>query len=194
MAPADVEAAIAKLAAPPPPGSPYALPVPGTERENRTPVYRHWRFRDGPLLETFEPSVRTLHDIFESSAKHRANKPFLGWRPWDPATKTWEPKYVWMTYAEAAERRKNLGAGIVELHQRIGVTAEKYGVGLWAQNRPEWELTGNVGVRPQALAPPTANVHTSTDPPHLQSLPSSPSPSGPFRCTRLLDQKLASIS
>ncbi|KAK4121782.1 acetyl-CoA synthetase-like protein [Parathielavia appendiculata] len=137
----DTQAYIATLATPPPPGAPYALPIPGTERPNRTPIYRHWRFQNGPLLETFDPAHRTIHDLFEYSVSQHPNNRCLGWRPWNPTTKTWEPKYVWMTYAEVAERRKNFGAGIVELHHRLGVTEDKYGVGLWAQNRPEWQIT-----------------------------------------------------
>jgi hypothetical protein len=47
-----------------------------------------------------------------------------------------------MTYQEVADRRKNLGAGIAELHRQVGITTEKYGVGLWSQNRPEWQIAG----------------------------------------------------
>jgi long-chain acyl-CoA synthetase len=130
------------LATPPPPGSPYALPIPGTERPDRTPIYRHWRFQSGPLLETLDPAVQTFHDIFEASVARVPTNRCLGWRPWNATTKTWEPKYVWMTYEEVAERRKNFGAGIVELHHRIGMKEDKYPVGLWAQNRPEWQITG----------------------------------------------------
>ncbi|KIH91547.1 long-chain acyl-CoA synthetase [Sporothrix brasiliensis 5110] len=141
MSPSDVAAAIAKLSPPPPPGAPYAVPVPNSATPNRSPVYRNWRFRDSPLLETLDASVETLHDAFEESVKYRGNKQFLGWRPWNPATKTYEDKFVWMTYNEAAERRKNLGAGLVEIHKTAGVTADKYPVGIWCQNRPEWQLT-----------------------------------------------------
>lgn len=138
----DAGALMKAIKQPAPPGSPYALPVPGTEREGRSPVYRHWRFQNGPLLETFHPSLQTFHDLFENSLAKRRNKQCLGWRPWNPATKTWEEHYVWMTYGEVGERRKNFGAGIVEVHQRAGITQDKYGVGLWAQNRPEWQITG----------------------------------------------------
>ncbi|KAL1894574.1 medium-chain fatty acid-CoA ligase faa2 [Sporothrix stenoceras] len=141
MSPSEVAAAIAKLSPPPPPGAPYAVPVPNSATPDRSAVYRHWRFRDSPLLETLESGVETLHDAFESSVKHRGNRQFLGWRPWNPTTKTYEEKYVWMTYNEAAERRKNLGAGLVEIHKAAGVTADKYAVGIWCQNRPEWQLT-----------------------------------------------------
>ncbi|KAL2197237.1 hypothetical protein P885DRAFT_77714 [Corynascus similis CBS 632.67] len=143
MAPSrqDTRAYIRELATPPPAGTPYALPIPGTERPNRTPIYRHWRFQNGPLLETYDPAQRTVHDLFEHSASQNPKTRCLGWRPWNAATKTFEPKYVWLTYAEVAERRKNLGAGIVELHHRLGIKEDKYGVGLWAQNRPEWQIT-----------------------------------------------------
>ncbi|KAK0635083.1 hypothetical protein B0T17DRAFT_612004 [Bombardia bombarda] len=146
------EAYIQAIAAPPPPGSPYALPVPGTERPNRTPVYRHWRFQEGPLLQTFDPAHQTVHDLFEYSAKRLPSHRCLGYRPWNPTTKTWEPKYVWSTYSEVAERRKNFGAGIVELHHQIGFTEDKYAVGLWAQNRPEWQIT-ELALLSQSLFP-----------------------------------------
>ncbi|KAH6621301.1 hypothetical protein B0J18DRAFT_432117 [Chaetomium sp. MPI-SDFR-AT-0129] len=137
----DTRAYIKTLATPPPPGTPYASPIPGTERPNRTPIYRHWRFQNGPLLETFDPAQRTINDLFEHSVAQNPKARCLGWRPWNAVTKTFEPKYVWLTYGEVAERRKNLGAGIVELHHRVGVQADKYAVGLWAQNRPEWQIT-----------------------------------------------------
>jgi long-chain acyl-CoA synthetase len=143
MAPSkqDTKAYIKTIATPPPAGTPYALPIPGTERPNRTPIYRHWRFQNGPLLETFDPAQRTMHDLFEHSATQYPRNQCLGCRPSNADTKTWETKYVWINYAEVAERRKNFGAGIVELHHRLGVKEDKYGVGLWAQNRPEWQIT-----------------------------------------------------
>lgn len=145
MAPMDqAHAIIAKITPPPPPGSPYAVPIPGSERENRTAVYRHWRFRDTPLLETFEPTTQTFNDLFEIAVNANRNKNCLGWRPWNSATRTWENKYVWMTFAEVAERRKNFGAGIVEVNQRAGVTADKFPVGIWAQNCPNWQVTGEI--------------------------------------------------
>lgn len=135
------EALCKVLKSPPPPGSPFGVPIPGSERPNRSAVYRHWRFRDSPLLETLDPKVTTFHDLFEKALSERANKPVLGRREWIVASQSWDSKYTWMTYAEVAERRKNLGAGIAELHHRAGVREDKYGVGLWAQNSPEWQIT-----------------------------------------------------
>ncbi len=138
----DTASYIKSIAQPPPPGTPYALPIPGTERPNRTAIYRHWRFQNGPLLETFDPAQQTVHDLFEAAVAKSSRNRCVGWRPWNPTTKTWEPKFVWLTYAEVAERRKNFGAGIVELHKQAGITEDKHGVGLWSQNRPEWMISG----------------------------------------------------
>lgn len=134
----------------PPSGSPYSLPVPGSQREGRSAVYRHWRFVDGPLLQTIDPDCQTAHDFFEKSVAKRPNARCLGSRPWDPVTKSWG-KYEWITYGETAERRKNFGAGIVELHKKAGVTEDKYGVGLWCQNRPEWQISGQFCARRREL-------------------------------------------
>ena len=132
---------VAAMKAPPPPGAPYSLPVPGSEREGRTPAYRHWRWVDKELPGAADPNAPTAHHAFEQSVKRQPHAKCLGLRPYDPATKTFG-NYEWMTYGEVAVRRKNFGAGLVELHKKAGVTEEKYGVGLWCQNRPEWQIVG----------------------------------------------------
>lgn len=48
-----------------------------------------------------------------------------------------------MSYSTVQTRRANFGAGIVKAHEQAGIMTEKYGVGLWAQNRPEWQITGS---------------------------------------------------
>ncbi|KAI1376135.1 acetyl-CoA synthetase-like protein [Hypoxylon crocopeplum] len=147
---AKTDAHILLLKTPPPPGSPYALPLPGTEREGRTPIYRHWRFQDKPLLDTYVPEIRTFYDLFQDAVKRFPNNKCLGTRPWNPVTKVWENKYVWQTYAEVATRSKNFGSGIYELHRRIGVPPGNHGVGVWSQNRAEWQIT-DLGLSSQSL-------------------------------------------
>ncbi|KAL8918939.1 MAG: hypothetical protein Q9208_007049 [Pyrenodesmia sp. 3 TL-2023] len=46
-----------------------------------------------------------------------------------------------MDYSTVQRRRANLGVGIIEINKQAGVGEQKYGVGLWCQNRPEWQLT-----------------------------------------------------
>ncbi|KAH8655431.1 hypothetical protein BX600DRAFT_515252 [Xylariales sp. PMI_506] len=130
------------VSVPPPPGSPYATPLPGSERENRTPVYRHWRIGDGELIERLDPELQTLHDMFEASVQKRPGANCLGSRLLDSAAKAWSPQYVWLSYAEVAQRRKDLGYGIRELLSGLGLADDKScGIGMWAQNRAEWQIT-----------------------------------------------------
>ena len=128
-----------KILPPPPPGSPYSVPIAGSEKSGRSAVYRHWRRRDVPLLQTLDPDVRSAHDMFEQAAQRTPNAKCLGHRPYDPATKTFGA-YVWETYGEVQKRRANLGVGLVQLHESAGKSGSQYGVGLWCQNRPEWQI------------------------------------------------------
>ncbi|KAF2084733.1 acetyl-CoA synthetase-like protein [Saccharata proteae CBS 121410] len=123
----------------PPPGQPHSVPVPGSQKEGRSAVYRHWRFRD-ELLRTLDPSCRTMHDAFEASVKNNPANRCLGQRLYDPVTKTFGP-YVWEDYQTIAKRRANFGVGLLELHKQAGQTGRNWGVGLWCQNRPEWQIT-----------------------------------------------------
>ncbi|EER40492.1 AMP-binding enzyme [Histoplasma capsulatum H143] len=124
----------------PPKGTPECIALPGTERPGRSRIYRHWQSGSGELLKTLDPQVLTAHDIFESSVSRNPKNRCLGARAWDPVTKTWGP-YQWMDYQTVQKRRAALGVGLVELHSRIGVQGAQYGVGLWCQNRPEWQIT-----------------------------------------------------
>ncbi|KAH8125840.1 hypothetical protein ACSS6W_005605 [Trichoderma asperelloides] len=150
MATKDVEAYIKTLSTPPAPGALHGVAIPGSERPGRTAVYRHHKIGDGALLTTFYPEIQSVNDLFEASVKKRPNKRCLGTRHWNAATQSWQDQYEWETYAEVAERRKNLGAGIVEIHKAIGHNADKYGVGLWSQNRAEWQIT-DLALASQAL-------------------------------------------
>ncbi|KAG6205776.1 hypothetical protein E4U35_002320 [Claviceps purpurea] len=151
MAPVQDPAALqAELGAVPPPGSPYGVPVPGTERPGRSAIYRGWRFRDRELLTTFDPEVRSVHDMFEISARKRPNKKCLGMRKWNSTTQAWADGFEWMTYGQVAARKNHFGAGLVEIHSRVGHSQDKFGVGIWSQNRPEWQIA-DLGASSQSL-------------------------------------------
>ncbi|KAK1070119.1 medium-chain fatty acid-CoA ligase faa2 [Friedmanniomyces endolithicus] len=138
----------AKINAPPPPGAPYSVPLVGSEVAGRSAVYRHWRQRDG-LVQTLDPAVRTIHEMFEQTAKRIPNKRCLGHRPYDPVTKTFGG-YEWQTYAQVQKRRADFGVGLVALQEQVGVMGTQHGVGLWCQNRPEWQIV-DLGCVSQSL-------------------------------------------
>jgi long-chain acyl-CoA synthetase len=125
--------------APPPPGAPYSLPVQGSKKEGRSAVYRHWRRAEAGPLHNLDPAIKSSHDFFEQTANRLPNNNCLGRRPYDPVTKQFGP-YVWETYSQVQKRRANLGVGLVALHEQLGMTGRQYGVGLWCQNRPEWQI------------------------------------------------------
>lgn len=137
------------IAEPPPHGQPHSLPVPGSKKEGRSAIYRHWRYVDKPIVKTLDESITNCHDMFEQTANKVPRYKCLGHRPYDSATKTFGP-YVWETYQEVQRRRANFGAGLVELHREVGVIGQQYGVGLWCQNRPEWQIT-DLGCMSQGL-------------------------------------------
>ncbi|KAE8360472.1 acetyl-CoA synthetase-like protein [Aspergillus caelatus] len=130
---------IKEYSQPPPPNQPYSIAIPNTEEPGRSPIYRHHRCGNG-VLQTIDASCPTVHDLFESSVARNPNGPCLGWRPYDSVTKTWKP-YQWLDYQTVQRRRKNFGIGLSAIHAREGITGKNYGVGLWCQNRPEWQLT-----------------------------------------------------
>ncbi|TGZ77728.1 long-chain-fatty-acid-CoA ligase/ protein binding protein [Ascodesmis nigricans] len=129
-----------KLAEPPAPGKPHGIPVPGSQQPGYSATYRHFRTGTKELPTTINPEITTMYEAFESSSSRFANNNCLGWREQDPNTRAWGP-YKWMDYKTVHRRKNELGAGIVHLHKEAGITATKYGVGLWAFNRPEWQIT-----------------------------------------------------
>lgn len=159
MAPTKDTAAYMKdLMQVPAPGSPHGVPIPGSERTGRSAVYRHHKFRDGPLLTTFDPEIQSIHDLFEAAVRKFSNKRCLGTRNWDPVKQAWKDQYEWITYGQVAERRKNFGAGIVEIHRDIHSPDSKFGVGLWCQNRAEWQIAGKPLSRVLFLFPSTVDT------------------------------------
>ncbi|KAL9014776.1 MAG: hypothetical protein Q9173_000567 [Seirophora scorigena] len=94
---------------------------------------------DAPAGET-NVEIHTVHQMFESAAARVPTNKCLGYRPYASATKTFG-QYEWLDYTTVQRRRANLGVGLVEINKQAGVVEQKYGVGLWCQNSPEWQLT-----------------------------------------------------
>ncbi|KAK2746239.1 hypothetical protein FQN57_003361 [Myotisia sp. PD_48] len=127
------------LAQRPPKGSPESVAIPNSELPGRSKVYRHWKVAKGELLSNLDPNVLTGHDMFESTALRQPKRHCLGHRPYDPVTKSFGP-YQWVDYQTVQQRRAAIGVGLRELHHQLGIQGARYGVGLWCQNRPEWQL------------------------------------------------------
>lgn len=85
------------------------------------------------LIDSFpEANIRTMHDNLEYAVSAYADEPFLGTRVRPDGS---VGKYEWETYAQVAERRTAVGAGLVQHGQARGAR-----VGLYMQNRAEWVI------------------------------------------------------
>ncbi|KAH8430384.1 medium-chain fatty acid-CoA ligase faa2 [Aspergillus melleus] len=156
----------------PPKGTPYSVALPGTEKPGRSKIYRAHSAQKG-LVKTLDPQVcawlappgvhcvpvltdapfqvLTAHDAFESTANRVPKNHCLGWRPYNQDTKTFG-SYQWIDYQTVQQRRSAFGAGLVELHLKHDCHRPgQYGVGLWCQNRPEWQITGMVPPFPPSM-------------------------------------------
>ena len=105
-------------------------------------LHRSERYTKLLKLQVYQKAANTLKACpLIRAALRQPEKPCLGFRPFDPVTKKFGA-YQWLDYGTVQRRRAAFGAGLVELHERIGIAGQNYGVGLWCQNRPEWQLTG----------------------------------------------------
>ena len=94
------------------------------------------------LLKQPPDPTQTLTDhVWALSADSFPKSRCLGRRPYDPTTKTFG-LYQWEDYETVRYRKTNIGWALVELHRGLGVVGKQYGVGVWCQNRPEWQLIG----------------------------------------------------
>jgi len=91
-------------------------------------------------MDTLDPAIQSMHEAFDTTSKAVPKNRCLGYRPWDSKTRSFG-NYVWQDYETIARRRKDFGAGLVHLHEQAGVFGRAYGVGLWCNNRPEWQIT-----------------------------------------------------
>lgn len=86
---------------------------------------------DKPLTCFYEDG-KTLYELFLKAQKVSNNGDYLGWKP-----SANEP-YKWLKYSQAADMSQELGSGFIELGLE---PAKETFIGIYARNRPEWNLT-----------------------------------------------------
>ncbi|KAF5315901.1 hypothetical protein D9611_005031 [Ephemerocybe angulata] len=117
-----------------------AVPVPGTKRPGQSAHYRNGIW--GLVDEHTPGSFVTLDQVWFEGLKNGGNADFLGWRKViSKSPLKFAPIYSWISYAEADKRRQYIGSALHTLFQQGKVGGgELETVGIWAQNRPEWQL------------------------------------------------------
>ncbi|TKA69761.1 hypothetical protein B0A49_05215 [Cryomyces minteri] len=128
------------VGAPPPPGAPYSVAIEGSEQPGRSKVYRHWRFKD-EMLVTLDTEITTAHEFFEQTGRSRIVADLQGFFV-DLVQQTDYPHETALDIAPTIPQRRPLVPTYGrQLHRQAGVTEGKYGIGLWCQNRPEWQIS-----------------------------------------------------
>ncbi|KAH9180313.1 acetyl-CoA synthetase-like protein [Lactarius sanguifluus] len=125
-----------------------SLEVPGTKRPGQTAIF-------GYVDLNTPGALTTLPEIFDAGYALSKDLTFLGHRPVvSKSPLKYADHYVWQTYAQVDDRRRNLGSAIHTLFENGTVGGgELPTVGLWSPNRPEWVVVelalnayGKVGV------------------------------------------------
>ncbi|KAF8654112.1 hypothetical protein AX16_003645 [Volvariella volvacea WC 439] len=117
-----------------------AVEVPGTRRPGQTGHYRNAVFG---LIDLNTPGViKTVDEIFELGLSRGKNRPFLGYRK----VVSKEPlkfaaSYTWETYGQIDQRRRHIGSALTKLFRDGQLGGGEFDtIGIWSQNRPEWQL------------------------------------------------------
>ncbi|KAJ3150788.1 Long chain acyl-CoA synthetase 7 peroxisomal [Geranomyces michiganensis] len=119
-----------------------AVELPGTRKDDtETGIYRNATSPE-ELVRDY-PHIKTLYDLFENALKHNPKARCLGRREVVGRDKSgaliWTD-YVWQDYKTVGERRMNFGSGLQYIFEDVlgGTVDEKYNLGIYSINRPEW--------------------------------------------------------
>ncbi len=98
-------------------------------------------------------ALTTLLDVFDTGYALSKDLTFLGHRPViSKSPLKYADHFVWQTYAQVDERRRNLGSAIHTLFENGTVGGRELPtVGLWSPNRPGKSL----------IYPPYSPIHSS---------------------------------
>ncbi|CAA7267913.1 unnamed protein product [Cyclocybe aegerita] len=117
-----------------------SVAVPGTKRPGQTAHYRNGIW--GLIDENTPGVLKTLDEIWDVGLKVGKNTPFLGERrvvSTNPLK--FAPTYTWLTYGEVDTRRKYVGSALHSFFQSGELGGGEFPtVGIWAANRPEWQI------------------------------------------------------
>ncbi|RIA95101.1 hypothetical protein C1645_758188 [Glomus cerebriforme] len=123
------------------PPAKYSIELPNTRKHGQTGVYRSAFYPD-ELTVTIRQEITTLYENFQYALKISKNRNCIGHRPYNKLTGQYG-SYTWQTYKQIAERIDNFGSGILYLNENVvkNPKVEKWTVGIYSINRPEWFIT-----------------------------------------------------
>lgn len=130
-----------------------AIPIPDTEEEGYSPIYRNQYNPDG-LITKLHNSLDTLYALFEFGYKFSGDQNAFGVREKLPDGSF--GRYHWQDYHTVRRRRNNLASGVFfvlennpfrtdsEVHRNINYNPtrkdDSFVLTIFSGNRPEWVL------------------------------------------------------
>lgn len=117
-----------------------SVEVPGTRRPGQTAHYRSTLWE--PLNASTPGVLLTIDAVFLTGLKVGRHRPLLGHRPLISQNPVkYANHYVWLTFGQVDDRRRYIGSALDHLFKAGEIGGGEYRtVGLWSQNRPEWQL------------------------------------------------------
>ncbi|KAJ4467458.1 long-chain-fatty-acid-CoA ligase [Lentinula edodes] len=115
--------------------------VPGTKKPGQTGHYRNGVW--GLLTRNTPNALTTITEIYDSGMRVGKDAPFLGRRPLISTNPVkYAPYYEWQTWGQVDHRRRCVGSALSLLFKtgKLGGAGELETVGIWAMNRPEWQI------------------------------------------------------
>lgn len=118
----------------------YAKPLPGTEADGQTAIYRSPEAVDG--LYTTPKEFNSVGDVWKHNFKNYPDTPFLGYRP--IINGNLQERYQFLNFREIERRARDLGSGILSM--KLAPTRSEYKdynlnmVAVYAKNIVEYVI------------------------------------------------------
>ncbi|KAJ2850823.1 medium-chain fatty acid-CoA ligase faa2, partial [Coemansia erecta] len=127
---------------------PKSIIIPNSAEPGYSGIMRNSKYADGQFEDRF-PDITTLYELMQSRLHRNPDKPVLGYRKYNPVTKTYG-EYEWISTQECIASIENFGSGLDLIYQKYVPNesgSAQQALGIYSINRPEWPLAEFAGFR-----------------------------------------------
>lgn len=120
-----------------------STPIPDSQTEEYSPVFRNSYLKGGDLVGYLHPKYKTFYHLFQESVRIHKNLKCVGYRVKDPKTGEFDNKFTFETYGEVAEKRDYAGSAFLHLVEKYAPEADldNFILTLFSANKPEWIIS-----------------------------------------------------
>ncbi len=117
-----------------------STPVPGSQTDQYSPVFKNSYVKDGELVGYLHPKYKTFYHLFQENLKIHAQNKSIGYRVKDSKTGQFSSEFHFETYQQLAEKRDYAGSGFLHLVSEYAPNADidNFILTLFSANKPEW--------------------------------------------------------